>query len=297
MKKMLRIELKKAFFSKSFLAGLGILLLLSFLSGLYMIENWSEYNPNAINSTYIKNGEIVINPIIPVYSFFCAWLGGDTLSLAGTMFFYFLPVGAALPYAWSYHTERKCGYIKNVITRTSRKKYYASKSIAVFSTGAIVILIPYIVNIFMVSAFIPCIKPWTGYNMYNFVYFGTLWSDLFFTKPIIHTLFYVLLNSLYGGLFALLSFSISMYIKNIIPIIFSPFLIIIIAGYLENVIYEKYFANSLLYYELVPTYFLRSRDVHYMSIGWVITIETLILFLVSVIPIFIIGRKWKNELN
>lgn len=297
MKKMLKIELKKAFFSKLFLAGLGILLLLSFLSGLYMIENWSEYNPNVINNSYKSDGEITINPIIPVYTFFCAWLGGDALSLAGTIFFYLLPVGAALPYAWSYHTERKCGYIKNVITRTSRKNYYIAKSIAVFSTGVIVVFISHIVNIFMVSAFIPCIKPWAGYNLYNLVYFGTLWSDLFFTKPILYTLLYVLLNSLYGGLFALLSFGISIYIKNIIPIILFPFLILIVEGYLENMIYEKYYANSILYYELVPTYFLNSRNIHYMSIGWVIALETVILFLISILPILIAMRNDKNELN
>lgn len=108
MLKILKIELKKALFSKYFFAGLILLLLFSFLSGLYMIENWSEYNPDKLYEIYQENGEFTSNPILPVYSFFSAWLGGDMLSLASTMFFYFLPVGAALPYAWSYHRERKC---------------------------------------------------------------------------------------------------------------------------------------------------------------------------------------------
>lgn len=297
MLKMLKIELKKALFSKTFLAGLALLLLFSFLSGLYMIENWSGYNPDKLYEIYQENGEFISNPILPVYSFFSAWLGGDMLSLASTMFFYFLPVGAALPYAWSYHKERKCGYIKNVITRTSRKNYYISKSIAVFSSGVIVVLIPYIVNILMVSAFIPYYEPWAGYNLYNLVYFGTLWSNLFFENPIIYTILYVLLNALYGGIFALLSFSISCYIKNVIPTIFGPFLLMILSGYLENAIYERFFQNSLLYYEFVPIRFLRSRDTNYMSISWIIVLVTVILLLCSIIPIVITSRSKKNELN
>jgi len=297
MKRMLMIELKKAFFSKSYLAGLFLLLLFSFLSALYMIENWSGYNPDYVFEYYYKDNSFTSNPILPAYSFFSAWLGGDLLSLANTMFFCFLPVGAALPYATSYYKEMKCGYIKNIVIRTSRKNYYYSKAIAVFVSGASIVLISYIINILIVTAFIPYYKPWAGYNFYNVVYFGTMWADLFFENPLLHMILYVLLNTLYGGIFALFSLSISFYIKKMIPVIFSPFLLMIIIGYLETSIYEHYFSSKLLLIELVPTRFLHSRDINYMSIGFTVAIVTIFVILCSVIPILIASRGKKNELN
>ena len=65
----------------------------------------------------------------------------------------------------------------------------------------------------------------------------------------------------------------------------------------ENAIYERFFQNSLLYYEFVPIRFLRSRDTNYMSINWIIVLVTVILLLCSIIPIVITSRSKKNELN
>lgn len=296
MKKMLIIELKKAFFSKSFLAGLFLLTLFSYLSAVYMIENWSGYNPEYIYEAYQKNGEFISNPILPLYSFFSAWLGGDTLSLANTMFFFFLPIGAALPYSWSFYTEQKCGYIKNIITRTSRKNYYISKFIAVFCSGAAVVLLPYIFNILLVTAYIPYYETWAGYNLYNSVYFGTMWSDLFFSNPILHMILYVLLNTLYGGIFALLSLSVSCFIKKMIPIIFTPFLSMLLFGYAETAIYDRFYNNKLMLYELVPTRFLHSRDTHYLTIGWVVILVTIILLVSCILPILFASRSKKDAL-
>ena len=297
MKKMLTIELKKAFFSKSFLAGLFLLTLFSTLSAVYMIENWGEYNPEYIYEAYQKNGDFISNPILPLYSFFGAWLGGDVLSLANTMFFFFLPIGAALPYSWSLYTEEKCGYVKNIVTRTSRKNYYISKWIAVFCSGAAVVLIPYIFNILLVTAYIPYYKPWAGYNLYNSVYFGTMWSDLFFRNPTLHMMLYTLLNTLYGGIFSLLSLNVSCFIKKIIPILFTPFLSMLLFGYAETAIYERFFNDKLVLCELVPTRFLHSRDTHYLTISWVVTLITIILLICCVIPILFVSRSKKDELH
>lgn len=297
MKEMLKIEWKKAFFSKSFLAGLLLLTIFSFLSAVYMIENWSGYNPEHIYEFYMQNGEFISNPILPVYSFFNAWLGGDTLSLANTMFFFFLPIGAALPYAWSFYTEQKCGYIKNIVTRTSRKNYYAAKGITVFCSGAAVVFIPYVFNVLLVTAYIPYYEPWAGYNLYNSVNFGTMWSDLFFRNPMLHMILYILLNTLYGGIFALLSFSVSCFIKKMIPIIFTPFLAMLLCGYAETAIYERFLNEKLMLLELIPTRFLHARATHYLTMGWAVVLVTMILLICGVLPMILVGRSKKDELH
>lgn len=291
MKKVLIIELKKAIFSRKFLLGTGLLTTLAVLSAIYSIENWGDYNPGYLEEYCISNGKYIYNPDFPTNSFFNAWIGGDMLSLAYTLFFVFLPVGAALPYAWSYYIERKNGYIRNIVTRTNKMNYYYSKTIAVFLSGAFSILIPFVINILLVSAFIPYYKPWAGYNFYNMIFFGNMWADLFFSNPIVHTILFVLLNILYGGIFALLSFTISFFVRNIVAVIFGPFLLMIALGYVENVIVSHFWKNSLIIFEFVPTRFLHSRTIYNQVTSENVILITILLLIFSMTTIFLKGKK------
>ncbi len=291
MKKILKIELKKAIFSKKFVLGTGLLTIFAILSAIYSIENWGDYNPSYLKEYCISNGKYIHNPDFPTNSFFNAWIGGDMLSLAYTLFFTFLPVGAALPYAWSFYIERKNGYIRNIATRTNKMNYYYSKIITVFLSGSFAVLVPYIINIFVVSAFIPYYKPWAGYNFYNMIFFGNMWADLFFSKPIIHMILVVTLNVLYGGIFALLSFAISFFIKNIIAILFGPFLLMIICGYIENIIVRHFLKNSLIIFEFVPTRFLHSRTIYNQVTSENVICITMLLLILSLTIILLKGYK------
>ncbi len=293
MRNLVKNELKKAVCSKTFVLGCGLLLIFAILSGLYCIDNYRLGNDY---SSYIKNGNFTENPTLSLYSFFYAWLGGDTNSLAYLLFFYLMPVGSALPYAWSYYREHRCGYLKNIVIRTKKTNYLYSKMIAVFVSGALAVLIPYIVNILMVSAFVPYYKPWAGYNFYNLVYFGDLWADLFFTNPILHTFLVVALNVLYGGIYALLSFSISFYIKNIIAVLFGPMVFMIAAEYIEGILNNTYFnkKNAYFVYELVPVKFLHSREVGGSVTAQNVMLITIVLLAFSVVTVIVKGRK--NEI-
>lgn len=120
MIKILKTEIKKAIFSNTFLLGLSLMLFFAMLSALYTIEFFGKYNPNFIYENTV-NGMVKRNPDFPMMSVFNAWVGGDTLSLAQKLFFIFMPVGAAIPFAWSYHNENKNGYIKNIAIRINIK--------------------------------------------------------------------------------------------------------------------------------------------------------------------------------
>ena len=294
MKNLIKIELKKSIFSKTFLLGAALLSLFAVLSAVYSIESWSGYNPDYLYKYCMENGKYISNPDFPLYSFFGAWLGGDTLSLAYTLFFTFLPIGASIPYAWSFHSEKKNGYIRNIAIRTNKINYYIAKGISVFISGALAVFIPYIINILLVSTFIPYYPNWAGYNFYNLVFFGNMWSDLFFSNPILHTMLFVMLNTLYGGIFALLSFAVSFYVKNIIAIIFGPFLFMIISGYVESIVVNQFFQNSLTVFEFVPTHFLHSRAIYNQVNGTYVLLITLILLSFSILTIIIKGKR--NEI-
>lgn len=207
MKNLLKIELKKAFFSKSFLAGFGILMLCAFCSALFAIENWGDYNPNYLYEYCMKDGSYTMNPDFPLYNLFSTWIGADTMSLAGTLFYYLMPVGAALPYAWSFHTERKSGYLKNIVSRAEKKRYFPAKLTAVFLSGA----------------------------------------------------------------------AVSFYVKNLPALLLTPFLVLLLAGYVHDVIRTRFFPQSLNFPEFIPTQFLHARTVNCPVFEWAVALVTLLL--------------------
>ena len=287
---MIRNEIKRSICSKAFLFALAIMTLFAALSALYYIESWSGYNPEELNHYVDAEGNSKYSPDFAIMSLFSAWLGGDMLSLACTVFFTMIPIGAAIPFAWSYHVERKCGYLKNIVTRTERKKYLFAKTCAVFLSGAAVILIPYIINILMVSAYIPYYMPWAGYNFYNVVYFGTMWADLFFTHPFLHMFLFVMLNTLYGGIYALIGYAISFYIKNLFAVLFMPFVVTLAVGYAENVLFLR-LRSTVTPYEIDPTKFLHSRSIQFFQNSKVILFITIALVVFALGTVFIKGTK------
>ena len=60
-------------------------------------------------------------------SIFYKWLGVNRGMNAGVYFFIALPLLTAFAYSWSVSYDRNSGYISQIITRTSRKKYFTAK--------------------------------------------------------------------------------------------------------------------------------------------------------------------------
>lgn len=286
MKNIIKMELKKAFFSKWFVLGLVLLGLFSVLSGFYMIGSRQDYNPDLINIYAIVDGEFTTNPDLPLYGFYNSWVGGEELSLASTLFYTLLPICAAIPYATSYYSERKTGYLKNIITRVEKKKYLLIKMITVFTTGVIVTLIPLVINLFMVSAFVPVCDLFVGYTFYNHILFGSMWIDILYTNPLLFTILFVLLTAFYGGIYAILSYSISFYINKFVAIIFVPFLLMMLGTYLQNIIYE--FLDAMVRTEFIPINFLHSRS---NTFAFSVIIVTLIIIGLSVISTLLKLKK------
>lgn len=286
--RVVTIELRKAFVSKKFLLGMALLLIFSILSAVYMIEGRAGYNPRGILES-MKDGEFTRNPTLSLITFYNSWVGGDELSLAAALFYTLLPVGAALPFGWSYYVERKNGYLKNIYSRVSKKTYLTGKAIAVFLSGAAVVSISLVVNILLVLAKIPLITPFVWYNLYNHVYFGSLWSDLYFSAPGLYVLLYALLDVFYGGIFALLSFAVGFYFRNIFAVLFSPFLFMVVISYMERVIQSN--ITNRVPVEFVPTQFLHPQGSYFQIMAWTVLLVTALLLAFSLLTIYFRGVR------
>ena len=129
---LVKIELKKMYHNKLFwLTLIGITLLL-IVDAVFSII---EYN-------YVKSD--IRN--IETTSLYTCWIGGKANGIIPTLFYFLLPVFAVLPYSWSFYSEEKSGYIRSVVTRVGKTKYFLAKYISVFISGLLIILIPILVN-------------------------------------------------------------------------------------------------------------------------------------------------------
>ena len=179
--KMIKLELKKAFTTPWFYLSLAVLMLCALMSTVYSIDSYQNIRINGFPH-YFENGKMTVNEYYATWNCYQKWIGSELVSLASTLFFTLLPVCAVLPYASAFHQERKVGYLRVMLPQCGKKSYFLAKTMAVFLTGAAVVILPLVVNFLAVSAFIPATAPQVNYNFYNYVLFGDLWADLFF-KP------------------------------------------------------------------------------------------------------------------
>ena len=294
MGRLLKLELKKAICSKYFLMGTGLLLLFALLSAWYMTENWMNYNPYLIlnGSPYFVDGEYVANPDIALFSFYGAWVGNDKISLAAVVFFKMIPIAAAIPYAWTFCREYKSGYLKNVASRVNKKKYIIAKAIAVFISGALAILIPLVVNVLITSAFIPSIPPYVVDTLYNYITHGSLFADYYFNNPMLFVVLYIIFDAVYGGIFALLSFALSFYIKNVFFALFFPFMTSLVLGYLNSNLWLN--LPGRIPRTINPGDFVEIIHLGGYIVWWVVLIVTAVLLVFIALTIWLKGLR--NEI-
>lgn len=267
--RLVKIELKKAIKNKGFVTILIIAGIFALFSAWYMIDSYFYHQ---LQKKIIGFGG---NPMVQSSSLFNHWIGGEASSLGYTLFFTLLPLIAALPYSWSYFIENKTGYVKSVVTRSSKSQYYLSKYIATFIAGGLVVLIPLVINFLVVACFVPAITPTKMYPLYYAVGHGSLWSQLFYTHPVVFVLLYLILDFIFAGLFATMGLAISFFIKNRIAIILIPFFFILVLHYSRTFLAYKY------YNEISPLHYLHSTSIENYANGGMILAQGLLFFVLT----------------
>jgi len=286
----IKMELRKALKNKFFNISLGVMTLFAVLSAVWCCQNFLGLL-SAFEENYFSNGKMIENDLFPVYTSYNYWIGGEMQSLMYSLFFTLLPVFAVLPFGWSYYLERKSGYIKQVVTKTGKRTFFLAKLIAVFISGALVVFIPLIINFLIVSAVYPSTLPQVNYVFYNYVGFGSMWSDLFFTIPWLYVALYILLDSLFAGLFAISAFAVSFFVKNRVAVVFFPFVFCMALEYLRTFLISSSMGSYPWDIEIAPTAFLHAAGMHCRTIGYVVLLEAVFIAIFAGGTILIRGKK------
>ena len=101
-----------------------------------------------------------------------------------------------------------------------------------------------------------------------------------------------MLDAIYGGIYALLSFATAFYIKNILAVLFVPYFLVMAVGYLQSVINSNLQSSAkgfYVQYEFNPSVYLHSLMYGGHRLWFVIWGIALALLLFSIATIFIRG--------
>lgn len=218
--KIFKIELKRAVINKNMLITLLVGIAITLPHTISNFINEKAYM-NYISAMDLTSGA-------DLTSLYGRWFGMS--SILQEMYFYILPVLAVYPAAMIYFRDRKSGYLKNLYTRCSKKKCLLAKYIAVFISGGIAAAAPLVFAFLTTALYAPARVP--DSTVMNHLGGASMWADLFFTKPLLYVLGFLLMDFIYGGLFACFAMSLSEFVKHVFSVFISPFLLISAWGFI-----------------------------------------------------------------
>ncbi len=209
------------------------------------------------------------------------WIGGDITSVFLKLYYLLLPIMSVLPFAVTYYTEIRTGYMKNACTRIGKKKYIISKYIVSFVTGGLACSCPLLINLLITSLYAVDL-PQNVINLTTAVMNRCPWSDIFYDNPLLYAFIYICLAFIFGGLFAVSTMAIVHLCNNIFTYCIAGFLINVSGYYL--LFYTDFLKNIPMAF-LDPAQLLRG-----MTYGGIIT-TGVIMLIFSLVGMFIHIKK------
>ncbi len=268
-------EWKKATRNKYFYFAMFFALLFCVTGALYMSESEKDRMRYGIGNNDMRMASSLYN----------SWIGGEMNSLGSVLFFYLFPMLAVLPYGWSYFQEKGCHYAEQLQIRCGRKLYYRMKYFVTFLTGGVVILFPLLINLFLTAMFVPARKPDVMYDMYFGVFFNDFLSDIFYVHPLLFVGIYLLIDFIYGGLFACMGLWFSSFVKKKIAVLVFPFLTCLVLHYATALL------NYKVYVQISPLCFLHAVCIDNPAHPVIIWGEALFLFFLTYVGTMKMGRR------
>lgn len=139
------------------------------------------------------------------------------------LLFLLLPIIAAIPFADIYAKDNQTGYLKAILSKGKMKQYFTGLYVTNFTVAGSVIVIPLLVNIYLAFITLPNIKPDQMLDVNPLGHMNTFFPALYYSFPLVHMLFYVVLAFLFAGMYATVCLAVSLFVKNRFFILVSAF--------------------------------------------------------------------------
>lgn len=172
-------------------------------------------------------------------SIFYKWLGVNRGMNAGIYFFMALPLLTAFAYSWSVSYDRNSGYITQIITRISRRKYFTAKFLVTFTSGGMIFTGALILDYILLATFSKAYMPVpadlaSSMDPFRFC------SEIFYQNPYFFILIWCGVSFLWGGAMSCISMATGMLIKKYVISSVAPFLIFTAEQILAVYIMQRY---------------------------------------------------------
>ncbi len=271
-----KLECKKAVFNRFFVLSVVIGIGITFWSLAPMVQSYTQ-DIESHRQISQEFGER--NPLMPMESLFCHWIGGEPCSTGTSSYFFLFPLLVCLPYGWSFCRERRSGYIKNMVIRSGKWQYFLAKYTALFLSGGLAMVIPLLFNFLLAAVLFPAITPNVIYDTAYGIGAESFLSMVFYTKPFLYVAAYLFVDFVFGGLTACLCLSISTVIKNPVAVTLLPFFLLLGVNYVcYSIIYRS---STVIYRELSPMVFLRPAPAAYDTTAGIVFGWAAVLFVLT----------------
>lgn len=172
---------------------------------------------------------------LSIHSAYSAWMVANcTVATLPNVFFYLLPLIVLVPFAWSFHGERMGGYDVQVISRIGRYDRMLAKGTVVFCSAALITALAHMVNFVVVSLFLPLRTPVFEEVSTLGIFTDCLFSNLFYTYPILYVLAFTVMNSLLMGAWATLVLGVSAIFSNRVSLLVFSYLSLVVWRYFNS---------------------------------------------------------------
>lgn len=277
MKRLLSLELRKAFCSKWFL--IALLIGIAF-AGMCACGAGLDYYGEGGVVDFIQS--CISNGVLPKgglesLTLYNSWLGAAMNSVS-TVFFYIVPLIAVLPCGWNISEEIHSGYLKVIIPRVGRRNYFSAKLIAAFTAGGAAIAITMLFSLAITAALLPAIAPKPYNNMYYWVNHGDLFSGLAFSRPLVYAMAYILIEFVLAGCFSCLSLVVALRSEKRAAALVIPYIAVLLCDALRNC------TNYICELEISPLALMHSLPQSGAAKPWV-----LILWLLIFAAVILVG--------
>lgn len=216
---MLKIELKRGFKRNTFLITLaiGIIICLGdlLINSQFYIRRILDpsFGTQAFSLEFMKG--FVRSP----YESFALFSPSEMSNL----FFILIPILSAISFSDSYLEDLNSGFLKNVLSRCSKRNYLHSKFFANFIVSGITIALPLLIQLIFLLATRPNIMP---YKLSGTISMGWLNLDLFFNNPLAYTLIWIFISFMFAGVISSIALGISIVLRNKFVAVIAPFIVV-----------------------------------------------------------------------
>ncbi|WP_346871252.1 hypothetical protein [Clostridium sp. UBA5119] len=269
---MLKIELKRAFKRKTFLFALLVGIMFCVLDNIEanyynIISSYSGYN-NYFN-------EFLKSSVLSPYDSFTLF----NLTSLSNIFIMLIPILSAISYSDSYLEDVNSGFLKNVLSRCSKRKYLQSKFLANFIISGITISIPLLIELLLLLATQPNIKP---ERLYNAIHIGSLNLDMYLNQPLLYTLIWIFISFMFAGVISSISLGFSIVIRNKFVVLIAPFISVMVIHLLFDMI-------GLFNYSVLDFLYLASMAISSKPTEMLITF--IVMLIVTYLPFYFGGKS------